>query len=100
MLVSKIRTKEPQVISFIAKMVVNHVKNYSEANCMRCVYQPLKTFRAAITGLHCVRRNAVITPVARSGKGGDRHDFNHGDAKLFQIRKFGDGRVERAFRRE
>ena len=100
MFVGEVGTKEPQIIAFIAKMVVNHIKHHGQADCMRGIDQPLETFRAAITGLHCVGRYTVITPVARAGKSCDRHDLNHGDAKFFQVRQLGDSRVECAFRRE
>ena len=100
MFVGEVRAEEPQIISFIAKMVVNHVKHYSQADCMRGIDQSLETFRSAITCLHCVGRDAIITPVARAGKSRDGHDFNYGDAKFLQVRQLGNGGIERSFRRK
>ena len=64
---------------------------------MRGIHQPLKTVRAAITGLHRVRRNAVITPVARAGKSSNWHDFNRGNANIMEIWKPGNNAFERSF---
>jgi len=100
MFVSEIGTEEPQVIAFIAQVVVNHVKDHGQADCVRGIDQTLEAVGTAIVRLHRVRRDAVITPITCAGGSCDRHDFNHGDAKLFQIRKFADGCVERAFRRK
>ncbi len=100
MLGGEVRAEEAQIIAFIAKMVVDHVQHHAQADCMRGIHQTLEPVRTAITGLHGVRRNAVIAPVTRARESCNRHDLNHGDAEFFEIRQSGDSCVERAFRRE
>ena len=67
---------------------------------MAGVDEPLQRERAAIGGVGGVRIDAVVAPVARAGKLGDRHEFDRRDAEFLQIAEPRDHRVERALGRE
>src|SRR5258708_16995029 len=63
-LIGKVRAKKAQIIAFVAQMVVDHIENYRQANPVGSIDQSLKSQGAAVTGLHCVGRDAVISPTA------------------------------------
>src|SRR5437660_562488 len=63
-LAGKIWSEQVKVIAFIAEVVINHVEQHPETLGMRGIHQTPQSLRAAIAGLHRVRRYAVISPVA------------------------------------
>ena len=87
MLRREVWTKAAKVVAFVSKVVVNDIQDYRKADVVRGVDQPLESCGAAITCLHCIRRNAVVSPVTLARKGSYRHDLDCGDTKIFKIRQ-------------
>src|ERR1700709_2644553 len=73
-----------EVVSIGAKVIVHNVKEYHDFSSMRRVDQRLKVLGAAIAGIGREQQYAVVSPVAATGKVGDRHDLDGGDAGASQ----------------
>src|SRR5690348_11983654 len=100
MMRSEVRPELTKIIPFVAQMVVNHVKHYSEAGAVSGIYQPPQSFWPAVARLNRVRRDAVVCPVAVARKSCHRHDFDGGHAKLLQVFEALDRSVESSCGRE
>src|SRR5262249_34971126 len=85
--IEELRSVEVQVVTFGAKVVVDHIEYYSESLAMGGGYQRLELVRAAIGGLRSVRQRPVVTPVAQAGKGADRHELDGGHTEPFEVAK-------------
>src|SRR5438045_8108768 len=81
-------------------MVVYNVERYGHSLLMASVYEPLKGRRASVRVLHCKRVDAVVAPVAVSGKLHDRHEFDRSDAQILQLTNSGNDCIERTLWRE
>jgi hypothetical protein len=77
--IGEIRTKIRKAVSLWTQMVVNDVEDDGHSLLMACVYESLQGNRASVGILHRVRINAVVAPVAGSGKLRYRHEFDCGD---------------------
>jgi hypothetical protein len=81
-------------------MVVDHVENDGEPQRVRAIDETFERFVIAIVVIRREQLHAVIAPVPTSRTFGDRHDFQHGDAQVFQVLELSSCGVECAFRRE
>src|ERR1700675_1110901 len=71
-----------QIISLRSEVVIDDIQYDGDAFFMAGVEEGFKTLRPAIRGLDCKGRHAVVSPVARAGKLGDRHEFDCRDAQI------------------
>src|ERR1700712_5367173 len=86
-----------EVVSIGAKVIVDNVKEYHDFSSMRRVDQRLKVVGPAIAGIRREQQYAVVSPVAATGKVGDRHDLDGGDSEVSQIVQPIDRAAKRAF---
>ena len=96
--IGKVWAVSTKVVAFRAEMVVNHVERDGEAMLVGRVYQPLQGLWAAVGVLRREEIDAVVAPIARTGKLGDRHQFNRRNPQGGEFRKMRDYGVERSFR--
>ncbi len=80
--IRKVGAELAQIISFRSKVVVHYVQYDGDALFMAGVDEGFKTFRPAIRGLDRKGIHAVVSPIARAGKLGDRHEFDCRDAQV------------------
>src|SRR5688500_13881979 len=81
-------------------MVVDHIENDVEPRGMGRIDEALEACRSTIRRLHGKRENAVIAPVAFSGKLRERHELDGSDAEVAQLLQARYRGVEGAFFRE
>src|SRR5579862_9056996 len=89
--VGEIRTILAKVISFRAKVVVDHIQTYGEFLGMRGVNEFMEICNAAIAVLKCERKNAVIPPVPTPGELRKWHQL---DRRYAEIRELVEMRYE------
>src|ERR1043166_500697 len=75
-----------QVIAVRTEVVVDNVENDREAERMRAVDKGAEIVGPAIKTRRREQIDAVISPTEASGKIGDRHEFEAGDAELRERR--------------
>ena len=85
LLAEELRRISVQVVALGAEMVVDHVKYRHQAARMRGRDQALEIVRGPVARVGRERQHAVVAPVARARKIGDRHDFDRGHAESDQI---------------
>ena len=85
-----------EVISLIAQVVVDDIEEDGEAALVSGIDKAAKRGGASVIGLHRVEADAVIAPVAGTGDGVDRHEFDGRDAEVAEVIEALDGRVEGA----
>ena len=78
-------------------MIVDDVEHHHQPALMRRVDQRLEVVGPAIGAVRCVPQHAVIAPVARAGEIGQRHQFQCGDAGIYQMIEPFDHRAIGAF---
>src|SRR5215510_4694821 len=71
-----------QIIPFRSEVVIDYIQYDGDASVMAGIDERFKTVRSAIRGLDRKERYAVISPVARARKLGDRHEFDCRDAHI------------------
>src|SRR5260370_10763175 len=76
--IGKIRGKILQIIPLRTQMVVNDVEHYRSSFLVASVYESLQGRGASVRVLHYERVDAVITPVAVTGKLPYPHNFDCG----------------------
>ena len=81
-------------------MVVDDVEDDREAQRMRAVDEALERVVIAVHVIGREQLHAVVAPVPAARALRHRHDFEHRDAELAQVRELFDRGVERAGRRE
>src|SRR5260370_36946033 len=84
--VAKIRAELAEVVSFRSKMVVYNIESHSELMGVCGVNESLKREWTSVTILDSKRVDAVVAPIARSGKLRYGHQFDRGYSKISQIR--------------
>ncbi len=72
--------EDAEIISVGAKVVVNDVENYSQAERMRMVDEVAQIIRSSVQTRRREKIDAVVTPSEVSGEIRDRHDLYNGDA--------------------
>jgi hypothetical protein len=92
--VGEIRPVLGKVVPFGTEMVVDHVEDHRQAAGMAGVDEPSKAPRAPVGGLGRVEMHAVVAPVPRAGKFGDRHQLDRGDPQIDQPREIGNDGFE------
>src|SRR5579862_3069756 len=92
----EVRREIRGVIAFGAEVVVDDIKDDSDAGAVAGVYETLERFAAAVRILHGEGIDAVIAPVSLARKLRDRHRFNRRDAKILERFKARDDGVEGA----
>src|SRR5579862_7698414 len=96
--VGKVRPELAKIVSFRPKVVIYHIKSDREPVGVRGIYEPLKRKRASVTILDRKRKNAVVTPIARTGKLRNRHHLNRRHSQGGQLRQMRGQAVQRSFR--
>jgi hypothetical protein len=71
-----------EVVSVRSEVIVDDVEKDRQAAGVGFVYEPLQIVRRAVDGVGREVKHAVVAPVARPGKIGDRHQFNGRDAEV------------------
>src|SRR6185295_5402749 len=89
-----------EVVPGGAQMVVNDIKDYSQAAAVAGVDQALEPLRTSIGVVRRVKIDTIVSPTAASGKFCHRHQLDMTDAEVNQIIEFIDGRDEGSFRCE
>src|SRR5258708_29481253 len=84
--VAKIRAKLAEVVSFRSKMVVNDIESHSELMGVCGVNESLKREWTSVTILDSKRVDAVVAPIARSGKLRYGHQFDRSYSEIGQLR--------------
>src|SRR5579871_1830264 len=97
--IRKVRTVCIKVVALRTEMVVDHIERYSEALSMRGIDETLQRCRPTVAALRREWIGAVISPIARPGELGHRHDLHRGDTKVHKFRKMRDQGIEGTFRR-
>ncbi len=69
-------------IAFGADVVVDDVEHHGQTMPVSRIHQPFQSDRAAVGVLRRERIDAVVAPVARAGKLGDRHQLDGRDAEI------------------
>ncbi|MNC56542.1 hypothetical protein D3C75_1061480 [compost metagenome] len=70
-----------QVVAIGAEVVVDHVEDDGQPMAVGAVDQMLELFGRAVGGLGCVGQDAVVAPVAITGKLRQGHQLDGGDAQ-------------------
>ncbi len=65
-----------EVISFRAKVIVDHIEKNHQPAQMGRINERLQILRASVTAVGGVPQHAVITPVSAAGKIRERHQFD------------------------
>ena len=73
-------------------MIVDDIEDYPESEAMRGVDQRPEIVRAAIEPRGRKQIDAVVSPTKLTGKVGDRHDLEDGDAKFGKMGQLRDRR--------
>ncbi len=74
--VEVVRAVGGEVVSIGPEMVVHDVEDHRDAVGVCLIHEVPQVIGSAIAALRCVDEDAIVTPIARAGKIGDRHDFN------------------------
>ena len=69
-------------------MIIDHVEKHHQPAQMRLVDQRLEILGPAIGAVGRVPQHAVVAPVAGSGEIRQRHQFQRGDAGLYEMIEF------------
>ncbi len=77
-----VRTERHCIRAVRTEMVVDDVEEYGEAEPVRGVHEMTQVVRRAVAARRREQGHAVVAPVARPGKIGDRHQLNRGCPKL------------------
>jgi len=77
--IREIGAEVSQIISFRAQMVVDDVQDHGKPRRMAGIDQPFQPLRPTVAGLRRKRIDAVVAPIATSGKLRDRHQLNGRD---------------------
>src|SRR6185312_1022439 len=85
-------------IAFIPDVVVDHVEKDRDASEVTGVHQPPQSLGSPVRMLHCILKNSVISPVARTGKLRYRHQLKGCDPRRRQLVQSRDDGVEISLR--
>ena len=89
-----------EVVPLGAEVVIDHVEEDHHLQLVGRVDQRLQLLRPPVDRIRREDGDAVVAPVPRPGKVGDRHQLDGGDAQILEVAEpVGDALV-RAFRRE
>src|SRR6185437_4052763 len=83
--VSETGSKFGEVVAYRTEVVVDHVHDDCETVLMAGVHKLLQAGWTTVRRLRRIETGAVVSPVPVSGKLGDRHDFNRGNAKIAKV---------------
>ena len=78
---------EPRVVTHRTEVVVNHIEQHAEPAAVGRVDKATKIVGLAVQPSRREQLHAVVAPAEVTGKLGDRHDFQQGDAKPCQLRQ-------------
>ena len=98
--IGEVRAELGQVVSLGAEMVVDDIEEHRQAARVAGVHETPEPARSAVGRLRRPEVHAVVTPVARAGKLGDRHQLHCGDAELDETGEVRNDRLEGAGRSE
>ena len=98
--VGEVRAELGEVVALGTEVIVDDVEEHRDAAGVTGIHQAAQAARPAVGGLGGEEVDAVVAPVARAGKLGDRHELERGDAEVRQRREVGDDRLEGAGGRE
>src|SRR5262249_8666523 len=87
----EIRRVTMKVITVWAEVVVDDVEEHHESVPMRSIDKALQVLGAAVAMLGRERQDAVVAPIARARRLGQRHQLDCRDAKGRQIIELGGG---------
>src|SRR5258708_37771684 len=76
----EVRRVAAEIVPVRPEVIVNDIEEHHQVALVRRVNQGLEIVRRAVGTIRCEGQHAVVTPVARSGKIVDRHEFDGGDA--------------------
>ncbi len=65
-----------QVISVRSEMIVDDIQEDHQTQAVGGIDQAFQVLRRAVGGVRRIRQDAVITPIARPGEIGDRHQLD------------------------
>ncbi len=94
------RAEEREVIPLGTEVIVDDVEQHLDPVAVRRVHEQLQVLRPAVGGVGGEGQHAVVAPVAPAGEGGDRHEFDGGDAEGGEVVELLDRRGEGARWRE
>src|SRR5207302_968412 len=80
--VREVGAEVSQIISFRSEVVIDYIQYDGDSFFMAGIDERFETVRSAIRGLDCEGKHTVVSPVARAGKLGDRHEFDCRDAHI------------------
>jgi hypothetical protein len=96
-----IRTIRPviaAIISFRAKVVIDHIENHSQSLLVTFVDQPFQSPWPPIAVLRGVETGSIIPPISLSRELSDRHQFDSAHPEiLLQIIEMGENRLKGPF---
>ena len=95
--IGEIGSQPPQIIPLGAKVVVNHVHDHRQTFAVAGIDQALQALDPAVGMLRRPGIDAVVTPVAITGKLGDRQQFQGIDPQFPQFGQARDDGVESPF---
>src|SRR6202162_6383374 len=98
--IGETRSKLGKIIPFRTEVVVDNVHHHRESVSMAGVDKSLQAGGAAVGRWWRVEAGAVVSPVAISGKLGDRHNLDCGDTEIAKIWKSRNDAFECALGRE
>jgi len=74
-----------QVVPLGPEVIVDDVEQHAQAACVRCIDEGLQLVGRPVCVLRCEQKHAVVSPVARAGRLGERHEFDRGDTECRQF---------------
>src|SRR5690606_23300858 len=74
-----------QEVTFRSKMVVDDIEQYHEAARVGGIDQTFERLRTTVGGIGRKGQHTVVAPVAITGKLGDGHELDGGDAERTQV---------------
>ncbi len=98
--VGEVRAELGQIVAFRAEVVVDDVEEDRQAARVAGVDEAPETSRSAVGRLRRPQVYAVVAPVARARKLGDRHQLDRRHAELDEPGEMGNDRLEGSRRRE
>jgi hypothetical protein len=77
-----VRAEAAEVVAVGAEVVVDDVENHAEPHLMRGIHQAAEVVGRAIAARRREQGDAIVAPVARPGKVGDRHQLERRDPEV------------------
>ena len=97
--VGKVGTKLPQIVSFGPEMVVDHVQRHIQSGAMGCVDEALESLGAAITVLNRIKMVPSYPQFRSPGNCASGINWRVVTPNLFNL-EMGNGGIKSSFRRE